>query len=89
MWVKASVNGRLLGKSPGLRCGGQELNFTGTVSYRRGLGLLPNELEGVSGYLPNSDNGLCYSCFVSSRCQIYFAKLVHSRVQAKKVRMIS
>lgn len=56
---------------------------------QEGLGPLPNELEGVSGYLPNSDNGLCYSCIVSSRCQIYFAKLVHSRVQAKKVRMIS
>lgn len=63
MWVKPSINGRLLGKSPGLRCGGQELNFTGTVSYRRGLGLPPNELEG--GYLPNSDNGL--RCFLFLR----------------------
>lgn len=73
MWVKPSINGRLLGKSPGLRCGGQELNFTGTVSYRRGLGLPPNELEG--SYLPNSDNGLRCSCFCFFALSNLFCKV--------------
>lgn len=73
MWVKPSINGRLLGKSPGLRCGGQELNFTGTVRYRRGLGLPPNELEG--SYLPNSDNGLRCSCFCFFALSNLFCKV--------------